>query len=150
MHGTLPLAAVATQNLWRATTMASYPTDLRYTDKHQWVRARDKLVTTGITAFAADGLGAIGFVELPYPGELFKTGAVFGRVSGETSSAPMYMPFTGQINSVNQALSELPGVINSDPYGEGWIVRIEPADPAAVEGLMDAADYEASLPADGG
>lgn len=123
--------------------MASYPTDLRYTDKHVWVRARETLVTVGVTQLAADQLGAIGFVELPYPGELFKAGDLVGRVRSDTGSAAIYMPFIGKINAVNQALGESPGLVNSDPYGEGWIARIEPGDPAHVESLMDAADYEA-------
>jgi glycine cleavage system H protein len=128
--------------------MASYPTDLRYTDKHEWVRSGEKLVTVGITQHAADKLGAIGFVEPPYPGELFKPGELVCRLSSDTASAAIYMPFTGQINAVNPALGDSPGLINSDPYGAGWIVRIEPGDPADVDALMDAADYEASLPAD--
>lgn len=129
--------------------MASYPTDLRYTDKHVWVRAREKLVTVGVTEFAADQLGAIGFVELPYPGELFKAGDIVGRMRSDSASAAIYMPFTGKINAVNQALGESPGLINSDPYGEGWIARLEPGDPAHVDSLMDAADYEASASANG-
>jgi glycine cleavage system H protein len=130
-----------------ATTMAGYPTDLRYTDKHQWVRAREKLVTVGITKFGADRLGAIGFVELPYAGELFRTDARIGRLSAESAAAPIHMPFTGHVNALNGALSESPGLINSDPYGEGWLVRIEPGDPADVDGLMDATAYEAFVSA---
>jgi len=124
-------------------TMASYPTDLRYTEKHLWVRAREKLVTVGITEHAAAGVGAVGFVELPYPGELFKPGALFGRVSGETTSKALLMPFVGQINAANQSLDGSAGLINSDPYGEGWIVRIEPGDLGEIDALMDAAAYEA-------
>jgi glycine cleavage system H protein len=123
-------------------TMTSYPTDLRYTEQHQWVRPRDELVTLGVTQHAADQLGAIGFVELPYPGELFKPGERVGMLSADATSA-IKMPFVGQINAVNQALTETPGLINSDPYGEGWLVRIEPADMAEVDALMDAAAYEA-------
>jgi glycine cleavage system H protein len=124
--------------------MTSYPTDLRYTENHQWVRPREELVTLGLTQHGADQLGAIGFVELPYPGELFKPDELVGRVSGDTGAA-IRMPFVGQINAVNQALTENPGVINSDPYGEGWLLRIEPADFADVDALMDAAAYEAFL-----
>jgi len=127
--------------------MAGYPTDLRYTDKHQWVRTREKLVTVGITKFAADRLGAIGFVELPYAGELFRTDARVGRLSAESTGAAIHMPFTGHVNAINAALSESPGLINSDPYGEGWLVRIEPGDPADVDDLMDAAAYEAFVAA---
>lgn len=127
--------------------MASYPNDLRYSEKHVWVRPDGKLVTLGITQTAVDDLGAVGFVELPYAGELYKTGEVIGRVSGETKSAPLYMPFTGQINAINQALDGGAGRVSDDPYGEGWILRIEPGDPAAVEELMDAAGYEAFVSA---
>jgi len=130
-------------------TMAGYPTDLRYTDEHLWVRAREKLVTVGITEHAAAGLGAVGFVELPYAGELFRPGARFARVSGESGSRALLMPFVGQINAANQALDGAAGVVGSDPYGEGWIARIEPADPGAVDTLMDAAAYEAFVAAQG-
>ncbi|CAA9487644.1 MAG: Glycine cleavage system H protein [uncultured Solirubrobacteraceae bacterium] len=127
--------------------MASYPTDLRYTDKHQWLRLDGKLAVLGITEVGAEQLGAVGFVELPYPGELFKAGELAGRVSGATSSTTITMPFTGQINSVNKALDDGAARVNDDPYGEGWIMRIEPGDPAAVEQLMDAAAYEAFVSA---
>ncbi len=123
--------------------MASYPDDLRYTDKHEWVRPDGKLVVLGITAAAVEQLGAVGFVELPYPGELFKAGAVVGRVSGEKKSSPIVMPFIGQINSVNQALDGGAGRISDDPYGTGWIIRVEPGDIAVLEELMDAEAYEA-------
>jgi glycine cleavage system H protein len=136
------------QNLFgEATTMASYPTDVRYTDTHLWVRPREELVTIGITEFGADQLGAVGFVELPYPGELFRTGDLIGRLRSDTASVGVHIPFVGQINAVNQALTESPGLINSDPYGNGWIARIQLGDPADVDGLMDAAEYEASLAA---
>lgn len=123
--------------------MADVPGDLRYTDRHLWVRRGDELVTVGITQAHADRLGAIGYAELPYPGELFKPGERIGSLSGERASATLLMPFVGQINAVNRTLSEAPGPINSDPYGAGWIVRIEPGDLADVEALMDAAAYMA-------
>jgi glycine cleavage system H protein len=127
--------------------MAGYPTDLRYTEQHEWVRAGEKLVTFGITEFAADRLGAIGFVELPYAGELFRPGEQLARMTSDTASATIRMPFLGQINAVNQALADAPGLVSSDPYGAGWIVRIEPGDPAVVDGLMDADGYEAFVSA---
>ena len=123
--------------------MAEVPSDLRYTDRHLWVRPGDKLVTIGITQAHADRLGAIGYAELPYPGELFKPGQRIGSLSGESGSTTLLMPFVGQINAVNQVLSDAPGPINSDPYGEGWIVRIEPGDLADVDALMDASAYMA-------
>lgn len=127
--------------------MASHPDDLRYTEKHQWVRPGEKLVEFGITQTAVDELGTIGFVELPYPGELFKPGALLGRISGASSSKALYMPFVGQVNAINQAVVDSPALISSDPYGEGWIVRLEFGDVADVEALLDAAGYEATLPA---
>lgn len=124
--------------------MSSYPNDLRYTDTDEWVRGEDKLVTLGITAYAAERLGTVTFVELPYPGELFKPGALLCRVSGAAGSSTIRMPFVGQINAVNSALADAPGVVSADPYGEGWIVCIEPGDMADVEALMDAQAYEAA------
>jgi glycine cleavage system H protein len=125
--------------------MADYPDDLRYTKTHVWVRPREKLVTVGITEFAADGLGAVGYLELPYPGELFKAGDLLLRISGENASSAVYMPLIGQINAVNQTLGDSPGLVSSDPYGAGWLVRVEPNDVADAENLMDAAAYEAYL-----
>lgn len=125
--------------------MASYPDDLRYTKTHVWVRPREKLVTVGITEFAAAGLGAVGFLELPYPGELFKAGDVLLRISGEHAATAVHMPLVGQINAVNQTLGDAPGLVGSDPYGAGWLVRVEPNDVADAENLMDAAAYEAYI-----
>lgn len=127
--------------------MARHPDDLRYTEKHHWVRPGEKLVEIGITQSAADELGTVSFVEMPYPGELFKSGALLGRISGASSSKALFMPFVGQVNAVNKALSDAPDLINQDPYGTGWIVRLEPADLADVEALPDAAGYEATLTA---
>ena len=129
------------------TTMAIPPSNLRYTDTHQWVRPDETLLTSGITEAAIAEIGTIGFVELPYPGELFKTGDLIGRISGGVLSAPLRMPLTGQINAVNQEVAGAAGPVNDDPYGAGWLVRIEPGDPAAVHELMDAAAYAAFLAA---
>ena len=129
--------------------MASYPDDLRYTKTHVWVRPREQLVTVGITEFAADGLGAVGYLELPYAGELFKAGDMLLRLSGENGSSTVYMPLIGQVNAANQTLGDSPGLVNSDPYGAGWLVRIEPNDVADAENLMDAAAYEAYVSGDG-
>lgn len=129
------------------TTMASHPDDLRYNEKHLWVRPGEKFVELGITQDAVDTLGAIGFLEMPYPGELFKPGALLGRVSGDAASKALLMPFVGQVNAINQAVVNSPGLISSDPYGS-WIVRLEPGDLGDVEALLDAASYEATLTAD--
>lgn len=125
--------------------MATVPEDLRYTETHEWVRDREKLVTLGITQSGADGLGPIGFVELPYPGELLEHGAVLCRIRGDQSSMAVKMPFTAKIMTINPALAEQPGLINSDPYGAGWIVKMEPGAAEHVDALLNAARYEASL-----
>ncbi len=129
--------------------MAGYPDDLRYTDTHEWVRARDAVVTFGLTEVAAERLGSIGFVELPYAGEIFRPGDTLCRARSDAGSKAVLMPFTGKIIAVNQALSDEPGPVNADPYGAGWLVRIEPGDAADVEALMDAAAYEAFVAAAG-
>jgi len=105
------------------------------------VRDREKLVTVGITQIAADRLGPIGFVELPYPGDILKEGQILCQVRGDGSPMVLRMPFTGKMMNVNPLLVDQPGLINSDPYGKGWIVKMEPGDPALidakVEGVMD-------------
>jgi glycine cleavage system H protein len=127
--------------------MATFPEDLRYTDTDIWVRGREKLVTVGITHVAAERLGPIGFVELPYPGDILKEGLVLCQVRGEGDPMVLRMPYTGKMMTTNPLLVDQPGLINSDPYGAGWIVKMEPGDPAAIDALMDAAAYEASVSA---
>jgi glycine cleavage system H protein len=124
--------------------MATVPEDLRYTETHEWVRDREKLVTLGITQAAADALGPISFVELPYAGELLEAGAVMCRVSGEAGSKAIRMPFTAKLMTINQLLVGQPGAINDDPFGAGWIVKMEPGAPEHVDALLDAAGYEAA------
>jgi glycine cleavage system H protein len=125
--------------------MATFPEDLRYTETHAWVRDREKLVTVGITQIAADRLGPIGFVELPYPGDILKEGLILCQIRGDGDPMVLRMPFTGKMMTINALLVDQPGLINSDPYGAGWIVKMEPGDPAAIDALMDAAAYEASV-----
>ena len=125
--------------------MATAPEDLRYTATHEWVRDREKLVTVGITQTAADRLGPIGFVELPYPGDILKAGLVLCRVRGEADAMALKLPFVVKVMTVNALLEDQPELINSDPYGAGWIAKVEPGDPADVDALLDAAAYEASL-----
>jgi glycine cleavage system H protein len=125
--------------------MASHPPDLRYTEKHEWVRVGDRSMTIGVTERASEQLGPIGFVSLAYPGELVLPGKMIGRLSSDEGTAVVSMPFTGMINVINESLSDSPGLINSDPYGEGWLLQIEAGDAADIEQLMDAEAYEAFL-----
>jgi glycine cleavage system H protein len=118
------------------------PEDLRYTAEHEWVAgASGGPVRVGITHFAQDALGDIVYVQLPDPGTGVTAGEAFGEVESTKSVSEIYAPVTGTVVARNDKLAEQPEVINTDPYGEGWLVEIEPADPAAVEGLLTASAY---------
>ena len=118
------------------------PEDLRYTAEHEWVAgASGGPVRVGITHFAQDALGDIVYVQLPDPGTAVTSGEAFGEVESTKSVSEIYAPLTGTVVARNDKLAEEPEVINTDPYGEGWLVEIEPADPAAVEGLLTASAY---------
>jgi glycine cleavage system H protein len=118
------------------------PEDLRYTAEHEWVAgASGGPVRVGITHFAQDALGDIVYVQLPDPGTAVTAGEAFGEVESTKSVSEIYAPLTGTVVARNDKLAEEPEVINTDPYGEGWLVEIDPADPAAVEGLLTASAY---------
>jgi glycine cleavage system H protein len=118
------------------------PEDLRYTAEHEWVAgASGGPVRVGITHFAQDALGDIVYVQLPDPGTAVTAGEAFGEVESTKSVSEIYAPLTGTVVARNDKLGEEPEVINTDPYGAGWLVEIEPADPAAVDGLLTASAY---------
>jgi len=125
-----------------------YPEDLKYTSEHEWVRspgAAEGSVRVGITDYAQDALGDIVYVSLPEVGTTLDTGAAVGELESTKSVSDVYAPFAGDVVARNEALDATPELVNSDPYGEGWLFEITPADPAAVDGLLDAAAYQASL-----
>jgi glycine cleavage system H protein len=117
------------------------PDTLRYTSDHEWARADGGRVRVGITDYAQDALGDVVFVGLPEVGTAVEAGAVLGEVESTKSVSEIYSPLAGTVVAVNSALGDAPEQLNADPYGEGWMVEIEPADPAAFEGLLDAAGY---------
>ena len=119
----------------------AYPDDLRYSKEHEWVRADDTRATIGITSFAADELGDIVFVELPEVGTALKQFQTFGVVESVKAVSDLYSPLSGEVVEVNEALREGPELLNSDPFGEGWIAKVELSDPAELDTLMDAAAY---------
>ena len=121
----------------------SYPDDLRYSKEHEWVRAEDGRATIGITSFAADELGDIVFVELPEVGATLSQFGTFGVVESVKAVSDLYAPVSGEVVEVNEALRDTPELLNSDPFGEGWIARVELADAAELDSLMDAAAYAA-------
>ncbi|MDQ1324340.1 MAG: glycine cleavage system protein [Chloroflexota bacterium] len=118
------------------------PGDLRYTKEHEWVRVDGDEAVVGITQFAADQLGDIVFVELPAAGKALERHATFGVVESVKAVSDLFAPVAGEVTAANDALGGSPELVNSDPYGEGWMLRISLADPAQVEELLDAAAYE--------
>ncbi len=121
------------------------PTNLRYHQEHEWIRLEGKQATVGISNFAQEALGDIVFVELPKVGVTVTAGEQVGEVESTKATSSIYTPVSGSILRVNTELKDHPEVINSDPYGGGWIAVIELSDPAQVDSLMTAAQYDAFL-----
>ncbi len=119
------------------------PSELRYTEDHEWLRPEGKSGRIGITDFAQDQLGDVVFVELPEVGRAVKKGEAFGVVESVKSVSDVFAPITGKVVSVNQGLVDTPELVNQDPYGQGWIVELEIADDAEVQALLDAQAYAA-------
>ncbi len=117
------------------------PAELRYSSDHEWVRVEGTTVTIGITEYAQDALGDVVFVEMPDAGLAVAAGESFSEVESTKSVSDIYAPITGAITEVNAALESQPELLNSDPYGAGWICRIEVEDPSELDGLMDAEAY---------
>jgi glycine cleavage system H protein len=125
-----------------------YPEDLKYTAEHEWVRSpgeEDASVRVGITDYAQDALGDIVYVSLPEVGAEVESGAAVGELESTKSVSDVYIPFSGRVVARNEALDAHPELVNSDPYGDGWLFEVVPSDPASLESLMSAADYESSL-----
>jgi glycine cleavage system H protein len=121
----------------------SYPDDLRYSKEHEWVRVDGSHGTIGITSFAADELGDIVFVELPEVGAAVAQFATFGVVESVKAVSDLYSPVSGSVTEVNEALRDAPELLNSDPFGDGWIARVELSDAKELDALMDADAYAA-------
>jgi glycine cleavage system H protein len=119
------------------------PQDLRYTKEHEWVRAEGDLATVGITDYAAEQLGDIVFVELPEIGRAVTQFAAVGVIESVKAVSDLFAPLGGEVVETNSELSTAPELLNSDPFGKGWMLRIRVADRAQVDGLLDAAAYEA-------
>ena len=117
------------------------PEDRRYTQDHEWARLEDGRVRMGITDFAQDALGDIVFVQLPELGASLEAGGALGEVESTKSVSDIYAPVSGTVIEINGELGDAPQRLNEDPYGEGWICVIEPADPASLDALLDADGY---------
>ncbi len=121
------------------------PDGLRFTEDHEWLRTDDGEAVVGITAYAADELGDVVFVELPAVGRRLAAREVFGVIESVKTASDLYSPIAGEIVAVNPALNASPELVNSDPHGEGWMIRVRPDDPADIDGLLDAAAYRALI-----
>jgi glycine cleavage system H protein len=117
------------------------PEDLRYSREHEWVRVDGSHATIGITSFAADELGDIVYVELPEPGSGLTQFATFGVVESVKAVSDLYAPVSGRVAEVNDALRTAPELLNTDPFGAGWIARVQLSDAAELDSLLDAAAY---------
>jgi glycine cleavage system H protein len=122
-----------------------YPEDLKYTAEHEWVKAGEGPVRVGITDFAQDALGDIVYVQLPEVGSAVRAGDACGELESTKSVSDLFAPVNGTVTAVNEALADQPDLINSDPYGEGWLLDIQVEDAAEVEALMDAEAYQGQL-----
>ncbi|MBN1317416.1 MAG: glycine cleavage system protein GcvH [Anaerolineales bacterium] len=125
------------------------PTDLRYTEHDEWVRVDDNEVVTGITDYAQDQLSDIVYVELPEVGDHFEKGDPFGVVESVKAASDVYMPVTGEIVAVNVELEDEPEIVNSDPFGKGWFIKILAQDTSELDDLMDATGYREHIEAKG-
>ena len=122
-----------------------FPDDLKYTSEHEWVRPGEATVRVGITDYAQDALGDIVYVSLPEVGAELQDGAAVGELESTKSVSDVYAPLAGTVSAVNEALDGTPELVNSDPYGEGWLFELTLADPSSVDALMDAAAYRSSV-----
>jgi glycine cleavage system H protein len=120
----------------------NFPDHLRYTKDHEWISLEGNVATIGITEFAQRELGDIVYVEIETVGKTLMAEAVFGTVEAVKTVSDLYLPVAGTINEVNPALGDEPELVNSEPYGEGWMIKMTVNNPADVSGLMDAAAYK--------
>ena len=118
----------------------NFPDELRYSADHEWVRLQGEEAVIGITDFAQSELGDIVFVDVDKEGENLKAGEVFGSIEAVKTVSDLMMPIAAEVLELNPALEENPELVNKDPYGQGWIIRVKPANPKDIEGLMSAED----------
>ncbi len=118
------------------------PTDLRYTKDHEWVRLEGDTATIGVTEFAAHELGDVVFVDLPEPGRSLEQFGTFGVVESVKAVSDLFAPVSGEVTDVNGALTSQPELVNSDPFGAGWMIRVRVSNAAQVDGLLEPEAYE--------
>ena len=122
--------------------MANIPDDLHYSKDHEWVRVEGNTAVVGITDYAQDSLGDVVYVELPKAGDEFAANESFGSVESVKAVSEVFSPVSGVISGINEALNDEPEKVNQDPYGEGWMIRVQLSNPGEVDSLLTAAEYE--------
>ena len=122
--------------------MANIPDDLHYSKDHEWVRVEGNVAVIGITDFAQDSLGDVVYVELPKVGDDFAAHEAFGSVESVKAVSEVFNPVSGEIVGINDALADAPEKVNTDPYGEGWMIRVQLSSPGEVDSMLTAAEYE--------
>ena len=125
--------------------MANIPSNLRYTKEHEWIRVEGEEAYVGITDYAQSELGEIVFVDINTEGEVVAQDEVFGSVEAVKTVSDLNMPVEGEVLEVNETINDQPELVNNDPYGEGWMIKIRIANPAELDTLLDAAGYQALI-----
>ena len=120
----------------------NFPQNLKYTNEHEWIRVEGDIAYVGNTDYAQEQLGDIVFVDIPTVGESLEAGEVFGTIEVVKTISDLFLPVAGEVLEQNEALEENPELVNKDPYGEGWLIKMKPADVKAVEDLLDAEGYK--------
>ena len=126
-------------------TMANVPANLKYSNDHEWLRVEGDVAVIGITDYAQSQLGDIVFVDVPTVGETIEANEVFGSIEAVKTVSDAFTPVSGEVIEFNEAVEADSALVNKDPYGEGWLIKIKMSNPAEVEGLLDAAAYEALI-----
>lgn len=120
----------------------NFPQNLKYTNEHEWIRVEGDIAYVGITDYAQVQLGDIVFVDIPAVGETLEAGETFGTIEVVKTISDLFLPVAGEVLEQNEALEENPELVNKDPYGEGWLIKMKPANVKDVEDLMDAEAYK--------
>ncbi len=129
----------------KALEEVNLPDNLRYAETHEWVRLEGDIAFVGVSDYAQDSMGDITFVEFPQVGDTFQKGEQFGSLESTKAVSELFMPVSGEILAINESLAESPGLVNSDPYGEGWIVQVKPSHIEDMESLAGPDAYRETL-----
>ena len=122
--------------------MAAFPDDLQYTKDHEWIRVADGVGTVGITDFAQEQLGDVVHVQLPRVGEKFEAHDTFGEVESVKTFSELFIPVSGEVAEINEALADAPELVNNSPYADGWMIKIKIGKPSEIDSLLSASEYE--------